>query len=510
MNQKIIRFLPFLLFFLVAVNWYFSSRITVDDAFITWRYGKNIVEHGMWGYNKDYFDLTQAYTNPIFAVISIIPAKLNFDVVLFFKIFSSIQLVAFLIWSKFIFKNNYSWILFFIAIPASMVHLYAGLETFTYVWVVGAMLIEMDKGRKNSVLILATVSFFLRPESWVLIGLLPLYFLWREDIEKFEFKNLLELKLITDRFKCKFRALFILLAFLIVPISIFWIFNFYYFGYIFPNTFYIKVSGLEWDPLRGLINIIFICPLMFFSRGKKLVKVIAFPYFIAVTWTYILSELAMDYSGRFFFHIYGPLFIYYVYLLNPVINIKEIFADKFRNLFYFSLLVFLLFSNCFGLHDATYYPRLLNAHNEIGKILKKEADAGEIQSFAFGDAGSAAFIADIRALDLIGLASQKVAHRGVNEALLDEYNPDVLVLHGDRNWIIGKWGHPLAMKWAKDHGLQYQCPVIWHSWYWLHVYSRKPIAALNELCQSSLKHDTRDVDNLDAFIWVPPWKFWHL
>lgn len=61
------------------------SRFTVDDAFISWRYGKNIFDFGIWNYNPSNFDMTQAYTNPIFAFLSIIPNLFRLDIVLFLR-----------------------------------------------------------------------------------------------------------------------------------------------------------------------------------------------------------------------------------------------------------------------------------------------------------------------------------------------------------------------------------------------------------------------------------------
>lgn len=34
--------------FLVAGSFWIFSRFTVDDAFISWRYGKNLFENGVW------------------------------------------------------------------------------------------------------------------------------------------------------------------------------------------------------------------------------------------------------------------------------------------------------------------------------------------------------------------------------------------------------------------------------------------------------------------------------
>ena len=71
------------------------SRLTVDDAFIGWRYGKNFVDHGIWNYNPTRFDLTEAYTNPLMVYLSIVPNILNFNIVLFYKLIS--LLVIFLL-----------------------------------------------------------------------------------------------------------------------------------------------------------------------------------------------------------------------------------------------------------------------------------------------------------------------------------------------------------------------------------------------------------------------------
>ena len=83
---------------LAFISFYVFSRFTVDDAFITFRYGKNLIDFGIWNYNPSNIDMVQAYTNPIYAVLGIIPNLFNWDVVLFFKLFSILLLVLFSIW----------------------------------------------------------------------------------------------------------------------------------------------------------------------------------------------------------------------------------------------------------------------------------------------------------------------------------------------------------------------------------------------------------------------------
>ena len=90
------------------ISFWIFSRYTVDDAFITWRYGFNLIKFGHWNYNPSGFDETQSYTNPIFAALSIITAVLGFNVVFFFKIISLlITVIAVLSFSKKQIENDY-------------------------------------------------------------------------------------------------------------------------------------------------------------------------------------------------------------------------------------------------------------------------------------------------------------------------------------------------------------------------------------------------------------------
>ena len=96
-NNKAIKLLIISGFIL---SFYFFSRFTVDDAFISWRYGFNLISSGHWNYNPSSLDLTQAYTNPLFAFLSILPAYFNIGVVLFFKILSLSSMLLFIPYMK--------------------------------------------------------------------------------------------------------------------------------------------------------------------------------------------------------------------------------------------------------------------------------------------------------------------------------------------------------------------------------------------------------------------------
>ena len=177
-NYRIILYGTLLLFGGIAVvhSFWLYSRFTVDDAFITWRYGKNLVEHGIWNYNPTTLDLTQSYTNPIYAILSIIPAFFAIDVVFFFKIVATLKILVFSVWFLRITQLSWLMILLLLSIPATIVHAYSGLETFLFVALVSALFISLDKNQRLLAIVLTWLLFLTRPESWLLVVLVPTFF----------------------------------------------------------------------------------------------------------------------------------------------------------------------------------------------------------------------------------------------------------------------------------------------------------------------------------------------
>ena len=223
----------------VGLTFWLYSRFTVDDAFITWRYGENLVSNGVWGYNPTLFDLTQAYTNPIFAVLSLIPPFCGVNVVLFFKLVSLATLVIFSAW--FLKVTNRSWIMLLLLLgaPATIIHAFGGLETLLFVALLSCLLVALDKNNISASIALTLLLFVTRPESWMLVVLVPVYFL----INLPSPPKVLTIKALKNivlgiQFKWKvFIAAGILLA---IPLAVLFLFHKHYFGYALPNTFYAK------------------------------------------------------------------------------------------------------------------------------------------------------------------------------------------------------------------------------------------------------------------------------
>jgi hypothetical protein len=512
---------------LAIISLYLFSRFTVDDAFISWRYGKNLVDFGVWNYNPSTFDLTQAYTNPIYAVLSIVPSLFGWDVVLFFKLVSIALLIVFVGW--FGRKTNGSWlmILALVGLPATVLHLFGGLETFLFVFLMAALLIAAYEEKMFRAIVLALLLFVTRPEAWTLVVLLPLYFLLSEPRAPEGSRPGLRqyirsIRLSPSRFA-------ITLACLAVPLAAYFWFHHHQFGSALPNTFYVKLAG-SFSPQNFVIFALFVLPvavllpvalLLYFGRIRLALMMGA--VFGAMVLNYAASNLQMNYAGRFAFHIFVPVYLFFVYLASQLTGRLYISGSRdFRapitlgqsaaakGLLLCGLSAFAMISDNFSSRGVTYYPRLLFAHAALGQAIHQIAAKDGIRAFSLADAGVAAYRSDINALDSIGLGSSAVARNGLQPALLDKYKVDLVVFHATAEGIrLDVFNQQKIYDWAIANNFRELCDIYWQKDYILKVYSRKPIPEISEVCAvSKVKNNVTDRALFKSAIQVPPWKFW--
>jgi len=297
MNQRYLNVLTLLLVILIFISFWLFSRFTVDDAFIVWRYGKNLVDAGVWNYNPALFDMTQAYTSSIFAVLSIIPNLLGIDVVLFFKLFALLTLAVFFVWFTRKAKNSLIMTLIFFALPATFIHAFSGLETFLFAALVATLLILLYEEKFYPSILITLALFFTRPEAWLLVALIPLYFLTSHieidhHSKKFKliFNNSLNWRLL------KWKPFIYATVLLFVPLAIYFAYHTQHFGYALPNTFYNKYAGnlsllnFAWFSFLAL-------PLLILVPLKKFrLFLFAGMMFGAMIVNYSTSNLMMNYT----------------------------------------------------------------------------------------------------------------------------------------------------------------------------------------------------------------------
>jgi hypothetical protein len=518
--MKYIRFIVGLMLFSFAFyNWWMLSRMTVDDSFITWRYGKNLVEFGIWNYNPSALDMTQAYTNPIYAILSIVPAALGMDMVLFFKILSTLMVLGFFAWYFNKTKCDPLFLLLFFALPASFVHVYAGLETFLFTALMTAQLIFLYERNIKSSVYVALILILTRPEAWLLVALVPIYFLLPPINRDGRYKESLALLQRLD-----IRSALWCFVVLVAAISAYFIFHFYHFGSILPNTFYVKKSALfDYDVFYACL--LFTSPLIFLLvKGRYGLALLLALFFGAMSYKYAASLLVMNYFGRFYYHIFAPLFLFSVYLVssgsavtNVVISRSSAsrqysFSDKTLLILWLVFLVHMIDSKDAGFeYYVSQYDRGLYSHAAIGKTLKNIANQYGVRSFAIGDAGMAAYHSGMNNLDTLLLGSSKATRYGLSESLFEEYGIDVVAFHSTPEQVHkdGFNQRPLY-DWVIKNDFIDHCFVLLGGDYGFRLYARKNIKELYDLCAESTRQNARTNREfaLEALL-NPPWNSWH-
>lgn len=523
--RKLSTFFTYIALAAAILSVYIFSRFTVDDAFISWRYGKNLASSGVWNYNPSALDATQAYTNPLYAVLAIIPNRMGWDVVLFFKVLSSALLVGFIYWFCRVARASGLLAAVFVALPATVIHIYSGLETFLFVFLAAVLLVALHEHRIRTTISTTLILFIVRPETWLLAALLPAYFLFDEldvDLREVIRKPFSYLRGLQFRWQ---RALRVLAA-LAIPLLGYFIFHRLHFGSVLPNTFYAK-HGASFSVGRFVELCLYLVPIVGLVCLSRL-KLAAFMgvFFGAMVLVYSTSNLQMNYAGRFAYHLFAPMYLFLVYLGSRAegrvyFSASADFAASYsieRGALYQAAACILLAMFAGTANGgrtqlawaATYYPRALLAHARLGKALQALAAKYDLHAFSFGDAGMAAYHAQLNALDNVGVASADVARYGVNASVLDLYQPDVVVLYAKETgaWL-SEFGQQAIQDWAVSQGLQELCDIYWRQDYLLKLYARTDIGELRSVCADSKKaNDKSDRLMLTSAILSPPWKYW--
>ncbi len=498
----------FMLAALALVSFYLFSRFTVDDAFISWRYGKNLIESGIWGYNPSHFDLTQAYTNPIIAVLSIIPAALGIDVVLFFKLVSLVCLLLPYIYIRKRVAHTTLFSVLYLALlvlPATMIHAFSGLETFLFIGLLGMLWIALLRADIRSATVLAIVLLLVRPEAWLMVGLVPAYFFYtavkKDDGYGICWRHLFHPAKLKPALKSS-----ALLGGCFVAYALF---HWDYFGYILPNTFYIK-SHLPLNPKLALWFCVFLLPSLLLLHRHRIVLVAMLGMYLPMVYNYASSDLQMNYAGRFAYHMMASLYLVLCYLAanEPTVQKRYTIA-----------VVAAMFMGIFALHTshpagllnlANYYPRALHAHAALGKKIAALHTQYGIQRFALSDAGMAAYQTKLVAFDNTGLGSSMVAHQGPTIATIAAYHPDLVVLYADSDGVVlSNQGKKNLLQWATVNQYESRCDVYLKPKYRLRLFSANPLPEFAALCAESKAINNRhDAEFFQLYNTVPPWHFW--
>ena len=488
-----------LLALIAMFNFYIFARATIDDAFITWRYGKNLIEAGIWGYNPTSFDLTQAYTNPIYAVLSIIPAWLRIDTVLFFKLVScaSLLLPVWLVCRPGMDKMRFALVyLLILALPATMVHAFGGLETFVFVVLLAGLFVALLEVRFLAAVVLTLSLSLVRPEAWVLIGLVPAYMFF------------------TPAFAPCFRRAVLAGGLLSGGFGVYALFHFLHFGYVLPNTFYVK-TGQPFNLNVAIYFLAYTAPafVLLLTRHWRLF-VLMILFYLPMIVSYASATLMMNYSARFAFHIWGATSLLAAYVIAAPIQKRRLLG---RGADFWGVLALLASTGLIMVYSVSVpafvlslvgAQRAQHGHIALGKTLHNIAKRYDIDTYAVSDAGADPFHSGLIAYDSIGLGSSLVAHKGASREVIEQYQPDLAIisLRDGKSYLPGE--QPL-IAWLKEKHFRPLCEVVQWPGRSLQLYTHGDIPELREVCNKSAH--ANGVDNerlLNQELRTPPWRYW--
>ncbi len=387
-------------------------QFTVDDSYITFRYAKNFVEHGVWNWNI-YGEKIEAYTNFLYAILAIIPEAIGINTPLFFKLLGIITILYLsirlfkLIQDKIVYLMVLAFLLFN---PFIYIHAYSGLETPLFMLLLFELVILISikdnissKDEKLYLFVLLLLPLT-RPEGalFSIIGFFLL--LYKEG-------------------KIKSKSFF--LALIIIAIGYF-LWRYQYFGHMFPNTFYIKSAhGFAFGRVIGyMINnfqYLGLAIILLLIVKNKYFKILIGVTILMNLFLYGNSDLQMNYADRFPFQTFFPFFLAaFVLVKNRIISVTL-----------FILMAFILggfFGNKVQLqYLAAYYPKVIQSHAKFGVALSKYKD--ENLTLMVGDAGMIPYFSEWHVYDSIGLANAYVAHNGFSLDYMRRVTPDLIIMH---------------------------------------------------------------------------------
>lgn len=392
----------------------------VDDAYISFRYAKNLIDgHGLV-FNPG--EKVEGYTNFLWTIFIALAIKLNADPAV--VTVATTLLLSFIIMfltakiAMYSISNSWSTMVMFLVSVSSPFLLYtargSGMETALFTTLILVVTLTIIKEKWALAGFFTALTMLTRPDGVVLVCVIEIYILYNCFFVTRKYISFI-------KYNIPFTTIFI-------P---YFIWRWSYYGYLLPNTFYVKVGGTQTQFLRGLeylwnfginhfilfsglfgIIIVFLNIKEKIDQNKLLV--------INITLMYSLYIIAVggDWMPGFRFGI-----VLIPFLAISTIWGLSIIADRITGLKLPSVITALaLFCGlCFILpKDSVYDGKslvwyendIVNRYREIGRWINK--NTSEYTTIAVSAAGVIPFYADRSTLDILGLNDVYIAHLPVN------------------------------------------------------------------------------------------------
>lgn len=419
-------FLKIIIALAIFVGFVLFVQTTVDDAFICFRYGYNLINFGIWNWNADN-ERIEAYTSFTYMMLSVFPPLLKIQPQIFFKIFTFIFFLLIIRRIYLLTENKFYALLiifFLVANWHTHVHIYAGLETIFWFYILietFAILFKEDFSNANQskLWLLALLFPLTRPEGVVFSFFIFVYVLLKN--RKIYFPTLILFGAIG---------------------AIYFVLRYQYFGLLLPLSFYHKSVGNNMGWLGILFNTYtawqYLLILFFILFSVRKQNKLAFYFILTVLFIYYgfygTSALLMNYANRFAFQLFYPAIIFALITMANYANQKSNRNVHIAMSLFVLLIAYKGFTDRTPLQFGTIKDNMLftaymhkthfNTGNQLAALKNKNIKV------MIGDAGVIPYLANTKCYDPYGLADVYLSKNHIDRKYFKEMDADLLILSG--------------------------------------------------------------------------------
>lgn len=422
---------------------------TIDDAFISMRYARNLADgHGLvWNVGEA---PVEGYTNFLWVLLLALGHVVRLpDPLLPGKLIAALCAVGILALVQEMADEFYKCsritsavVVFLVALtPIVALHIDSGLETVPFAFFV--LLVAYLAARRLAApdskwlaigfAVAGLIASLIRPEGVLVTGVAFLFMEWHA------------LRVSTERRAALELAVWFVIFYLL-PAAVYMGWRWIYFGSLFPNTYYVKVGG-GLDGIEGVIGFLvwlgvilglaLVGLVVERNRVSRLLLVIS----AALLVFYTTSSLILNYNQRLFFEIFPLAVLLGVPAVEKLRRIAWASDERARydglqrSVAALTLVgcLFLTLQDWMPVRDfvVQYGMALESVHFQLGRTLANFPGG----TVAVADAGAIPYFSQWRAIDYGALNDVYLAHAvhdGTYDAVMARYvyahTPDVLVL----------------------------------------------------------------------------------
>ena len=414
---------------LLALAWtVLALSFTVDDAFISFRNGLNLVTHHVWNWNAT-GPHEEAYTSASYTVLAVLPIALGIPVVVFMK------LVGLACWAALLYRvwtmapSRFAALLGLLVLtvsPVIWIHVYSCLETPLYMLLIVEMAISVSVATTNPLRVYALFLLLplTRPEGAV-FGCAGVLLYW------------------AARRRAGLGRSPAVFAAVVALGMVYFAGRAAYFHHLFPNPFYVKVAhqtlrdalfqlAENLSTYKGYVAAMLLAGLL--SR-KITSRVFAWSAVALVVVLFAPHDMAMNYADRFYVQLALPVVLIFL-LLEDTVRLARLSALAAASLMF-----------AFPPHEIVerlkYPANIARAHEDIGHRL---APFAANHTLLAADVGMIPYYSGWFTYDYLGLATNSIAQHGVTVSGLYAIHPDLVIVYSaapgaglldGRSWIGG-------------------------------------------------------------------------